>query len=102
MLLASEDYPRFSVLDDFLMIVKFLITFFNMVGEPPVRKDTEFQYAAEILITKSELEDKNKLVFTLQQQVSLFTLSAVCLQFILTCHNSRWMKPKLKVNTNSD
>ena len=78
MLLASEDYPRFSVLDDFLMIVKFLITFFN-IGEPPVRKDTEFQYAAEILITKSELEDKNKLVFTLQQQVSLFTLSAVCL-----------------------
>ena len=51
-------------------------------GEPPVRKDTEFQYAAEILITKSELEDKNKLVFTLQQQVSLFTLSAVCLQLI--------------------
>ena len=36
---------------------------------PPTRKDTDFQYAAEILITKSELEDKNKLVFTLQQQV---------------------------------
>ena len=38
-------------------------------GAPPVRKDLEFSYAGEILITKSELEDKNKLVFTLQQQV---------------------------------
>ena len=41
----------------------------SVEGEPPVRKDTEFTYAAEILITKSELEDKNKRVFTLQQQV---------------------------------
>ena len=62
----------------------FLTKLFLNIGEPPVRKDTEFQYAAEILITKSELEDKNKLVFTLQQQVSLFTLSAVCLQFIIS------------------
>ena len=38
-------------------------------GVPPERDDTDFQYAAEILITKSELEDKNRLVFTLQQQV---------------------------------
>ena len=38
-------------------------------GVPPVRKDSEFTYAAEILITKSELEDKNKRVYTLQQQV---------------------------------
>ena len=38
-------------------------------GKPPVRKDAEFQYAAEILITKSELEEKNRRVFTLQQQV---------------------------------
>ena len=38
-------------------------------GKPPVRKDTEFGYAGEILITKSELEDKNRRVFTLQQQV---------------------------------
>lgn len=38
-------------------------------GKPPIRKDTEFQYAGEILITKSELEDKNRRVFTLQQQV---------------------------------
>lgn len=38
-------------------------------GAPPLRDDSEFCYAAEILITKSELEDKNKLVFTLQQQV---------------------------------
>ena len=38
-------------------------------GAPPERKDLEFSYAGEILITKSELEDKNKLVFTLQQQV---------------------------------
>ena len=38
-------------------------------GVPPERKDIEFSYAGEILITKSELEDKNKLVFTLQQQV---------------------------------
>ena len=40
-----------------------------MAGAPPLRKDTEFTYAAEILITKSELEDKNRRVFTLQQQV---------------------------------
>ena len=40
-----------------------------ILGTPPIRKDDDFQYAAEILITKSELEDKNKLVFTLQQQV---------------------------------
>ena len=38
-------------------------------GTPPKRKDTEFSYAAEILITKSELTDKNRRVFTLQQQV---------------------------------
>ena len=41
----------------------------TLEGEPPVRKDTEFAYAAEILITKSELTDKNRRVFTLQQQV---------------------------------
>ena len=40
-----------------------------MEGTPPARKDTEFSYAAEILITKSELTDKNRRVFTLQQQV---------------------------------
>ena len=41
----------------------------SLAGAPPLRKDTEFTYAAEILITKSELEDKNRRVFTLQQQV---------------------------------
>ena len=44
-------------------------TTFHSIGAPPERYDSDFQYAAEILITKSELEDKNKLVFTLQQQV---------------------------------
>ena len=32
-------------------------------------KAEEFEYANEILITKSELEEKNRLVFNLQQQV---------------------------------
>ena len=32
-------------------------------------KEVEFEYANEILITKSELEEKNRLVFNLQQQV---------------------------------
>ena len=32
-------------------------------------KGEEFEYANEILITKSELEEKNRLVFNLQQQV---------------------------------
>ena len=41
----------------------------SLEGAPPKRKDTDFTYAAEILITKSELEDKNRRVFTLQQQV---------------------------------
>ena len=41
----------------------------SLAGAPPLRKDTDFTYAAEILITKSELEDKNRRVFTLQQQV---------------------------------
>ena len=41
----------------------------SLGGAPPLRKDTDFTYAAEILITKSELEDKNRRVFTLQQQV---------------------------------
>ena len=41
----------------------------SLEGAPPLRKDTDFTYAAEILITKSELEDKNRRVFTLQQQV---------------------------------
>ena len=40
----------------------------------------DFQYAAEILITKSELEYKNKLVFTLQ---------VVYWQFVLVIYNSK-------------
>ena len=32
-------------------------------------KGTRFEYANEILITKTELEEKNRLVFNLQQQV---------------------------------
>lgn len=41
----------------------------NIKGQPPPLRDVQFQYAKEILITRSELEDKNRLVFTLQQQV---------------------------------
>ncbi len=32
-------------------------------------KSSRFEYANEILITKTELEEKNRLVFNLQQQV---------------------------------
>ena len=32
-------------------------------------KSLRFEYANEILITKTELEEKNRLVFNLQQQV---------------------------------
>ena len=37
---------------------------------PPGTGSTQgYEYASEILITKTELEEKNRLVFNLQQQV---------------------------------